>query len=382
MGTLDELIHYCRQEHPAGSMVLVGESGCGKTFLIEHELKAALEDTHFIVRVSLFGVKSIDALHDTIKKQWLYALTPLLSELSSHPDRMEMGRSFVKALNSILKKVFPQVGDFSNAILNSLDYIVVTPVVEDHITKKKKRVVLVFDDVDRTMLNHTELLGVINNYCENHHFNTIIVANKEYILNPDQKTEDFVRSAKEKAVAYTVFNCPDFGKIVHNVLESQDWGSEEYAEFLREHEQTILELFASDPESFDATDPDKALTKNHNIRSLITALESFYRIYHHMGRARIKEIDPNFHSFIAFYLAEKSGVCRNGKTSYTFSDEEVGALYPLFSPGFLFDSVRNWICFGSWNKRQFMEELSRISTVGLEELMKEEEAEKQAETED
>ncbi len=96
-----------------------------------------------------------------------------------------------------------------------------------------------------------------------------------------------------------------------------------------------------------------------------------------MGRARIKDIDPYFRSFLAFYLAEKSGVCRDGKTTYTFSDDEVRELYPLFSPSFLFDSVREWICFGDWDKKQFMEELSRISTVDLEELMNEEEGEKE-----
>ena len=92
MGTLDELIHYCKKEHPAGSMVLVGESGCGKTYLIETELREALKDTHFIIRVSLFGINSIAALHDAIKKQWLYSLTPLLSKLSSHPDQIEKWR--------------------------------------------------------------------------------------------------------------------------------------------------------------------------------------------------------------------------------------------------------------------------------------------------
>ena len=375
MGTLDELIHYCRKENTTGSMVLVGESGCGKTYLIETELREALKDTHFIIRVSLFGINNLAALHDTIKRQWLYSLTPLLSKLSSHPEQMEKGRNFAKAFNSILSTINPQAGRFGSAMMNSLDYIVVTPVVEDHITKKEKSVVLVFDDVDRTGLNRMELLGCINDYCENQHFKTIIVANREFFMNSDRDTEHFVRAAREKTVAYMVLNRPDYGKIVHAVLEGLDWLGEEYTEFLKEHEQLILDLFASGPDFFDSRAADKALTKNHNLRSLTTSLESFYRIYHHMGRAQIKEIDPYFCSFIAFFLAEKSGVCRDGNTTYTFSDEEVGELYPRFSPGFLFDSVREWIRFGDWDKRRFMEELSRISTVSLEELMKEEEEE-------
>ncbi|MBO6017358.1 MAG: ATP-binding protein [Oscillospiraceae bacterium] len=379
MATLDELVHYCRIEHTIGSLVLVGESGCGKTYLIERDLKEALKDTHFIVRVSLFGVNSISALHDAIKKQWLYTLTPLLSKLSSHPDQMEKGRSFVRAVNSILQTIYPQAGNLSSAMLNSLEYVVVTPVVEDHITKKEKRVVLVFDDVDRTMLNWAELLGCINDYCENQHFNTIVIANREYFSNPDPSTADFIRAAREKTVAYTVLNRPDFEKIVHDLVEGWNWKNEEYAEFLREHERTILELFAS--ENPVKQESNAALIKNHNIRGLITSLESFLRIYHHMLRAEISDLDPYFCSFIAFSLAEKSGVFKDGKTTYTFTDEEVKELYPLFSADCLFDSVREWIRFGDWNKSQFMEELSRISTVDLAELMKEEEEVQEAEKE-
>ncbi len=370
MATLDELIYYCKKEHTIGSLILVGESGCGKTYLIEKELKEALKDTHFIIRVSLFGVDSISALHETIKRQWLYSLTPLFSKLSSHPGQMEKGRSFVKAVNSIIQTVYPQASGLGSMLTNSLDYVVVTPVVEDHITKKKKKVILVFDDVDRSALDGAELLGCMNDYCENQHFNTIIIANREYYSAMDPEDEGFIRAIREKTVAYTVLNCPDYVKIVHNLIENCDWKTEDYAEFMKEHEQKILELFASEPVS--SQDGDESLTKNHNIRSLITSLESFHRVYHHLLNAGIPDIDPYFFSFIAFSLAEKSGVFRNGATSYLFTDEEVGKLYPLFNANYLFDSVRQWIRFGNWDKDLFTEELSRLCPDTRSELKNEE----------
>ena len=370
MATLDELIYYCRKEHTIGSLILVGESGCGKTYLIEKELKEALKDTHFIIRVSLFGVDSISALHETIKRQWLYTLTPLFSKLSSNPGKIEKGRSLVKAVNFIIDTVFPQASGLGSMLTDSLDYVVVTPVVEDHITKKKKKVILVFDDVDRSALDGAELLGCMNDYCENQHFNTIIIANREYYSALDPEDEGFIRAIREKTVAYTVFNCPDYGKIVHNLIENWDWKTEDYAAFLKEHEQSILELFASEPPSNQGG--DESLMKNHNIRSLITSLESFHRVYHHLVNAGISNFDPYFYSFIAFSLAEKSGVYRNGATSFIFTDEEVSRLYPLFNTGFLFDSVRQWIRLGNWDKDLFAEELSRISAVTRSVLMKEE----------
>ena len=231
MGTLDELIHYCRIEDPIGSLVLIGESGCGKTYLIERELREALEDTHCIVRVSLFGINSIGALHDAVKKQWLYALSPLFTKFSRHPDQIEKWRNFAKAGNSVLQIINPRAGSLSNTLMNTLDYIVVSPVVEDHITKKEKRVVLVFDDVDRTTLNSAELLGCINDYCENKNFSTIIIANREYFANPNM--EDFIRSVREKTVAYTVLNCPDFKNIVHDLIGNWNWRKRSWRSLLR-----------------------------------------------------------------------------------------------------------------------------------------------------
>ena len=65
MSTLNELIHYCNENNPIGALLLTGEWGCGKTYLIEKDLTRALEKTHVIVKVSLFGITDANALrHD------------------------------------------------------------------------------------------------------------------------------------------------------------------------------------------------------------------------------------------------------------------------------------------------------------------------------
>ena len=240
MRTLDELIFYCRQENPVGAMALLGESGSGKTRLIEKDLQAALRDTHFIVRTSLFGIASIDALHTAVKKQWLCSCTPFLAKMEKHRDKMEKGQNFVRFLNSILKGVSPTVRALSETISNPLDYFVITPVAEDYLLHEKKKVILVFDDVDRTKLDWTELLGCINEYCENQNFNTIIVANREFLNETDPEVLAVINSAKEKTVAYSVLNCPDFENTVQTIIAERSWKTEEYAEFLKDHEQLIL----------------------------------------------------------------------------------------------------------------------------------------------
>ena len=59
MRTLDELLYYCEEPEPVGAILLTGEWGCGKTYLIDNDLKDALENKAHIIRISLFGIASI-----------------------------------------------------------------------------------------------------------------------------------------------------------------------------------------------------------------------------------------------------------------------------------------------------------------------------------
>ena len=56
MNTIDELLYYCRESEPVGAVLLSGEWGCGKTYLVDHELKAILDGEAVILRISLFGI--------------------------------------------------------------------------------------------------------------------------------------------------------------------------------------------------------------------------------------------------------------------------------------------------------------------------------------
>ena len=361
MGTLEELDFYCRKEKPVGAMAFLGESGSGKTHLIEKDLRDMMKDTHLFVRVSLFGVNSIAALHTAVKRQWVQAVVPLRSKKKKGSEGKELGESLFKTAKSLLKFVNPTAGKIADAASDPIEYIVVKPVVEDIRTRTKKRVVLVFDDMERSRIDLSELLGCINEYCENKHFNTILIADSEAFAEADPKNVNAVREAREKAVAYSLYHYPDFERVVHQVITERSWKTEEYAEYLKGHEQTVLSLFGQElPEAIDEKVP---LGKHHNIRSLITALESFYRVYYHMTKAGIRDPEPYLCSYVSFYLAEKSGILRNGKTCYDPSDEEIMQLYPRFSPDTLFKSVRQWIRLGYWDKPMFMKELAAVGRV-------------------
>ena len=48
--TIEELKYYCAEPQPVGALMLTGEWGCGKTYLLNNVLTETLKDTHIILR--------------------------------------------------------------------------------------------------------------------------------------------------------------------------------------------------------------------------------------------------------------------------------------------------------------------------------------------
>ena len=239
MNTLEELKYYCNEKNPAGALMISGEWGCGKTYLIEHELKEELKDTHILVRVSLFGVDSIDALHTAVKKQWINDCWSFAGKVQKHKEKLTASKPLLSAVGDIVGNIIPGIKDVTGAALslNLLDFITITNEVKTNDTKKK--VVLIFDDLERSKLGTLNVLGCINEYCENQGFNTIIVANEEKIESEGEDQNKQVISyseIKEKIVARTVQHQPDFEKTIHSVIEGHEWPDEGYRQFLLDKE--------------------------------------------------------------------------------------------------------------------------------------------------
>lgn len=45
--------------------------GMWKTYLIDNDLKDALENKAHIIRISLFGIASIEGIHMAVKQAWI-----------------------------------------------------------------------------------------------------------------------------------------------------------------------------------------------------------------------------------------------------------------------------------------------------------------------
>ncbi len=350
MSTLDELIHYSNEPDPIGALMLTGEWGCGKTYMVQKELTKALKDTHIIVRVSLFGMSSAKMLQEAIRQKWLEACLPVLGTLQKAKNK-----GAFSAFNSVLRKINPMAGSAADVMvsMNFSDVITPKPEVEDFKSNEKKKVIIVYDDLERAAADVSELMGVINNYCENHGFNTIILANEEALrqeLKDDEITYHFLR---EKTISQTVYHIPDYEAVIGSIIKKTKWQSEDYAEYLSAHEDLIREVFTSDSEETDMLYNREKIRKNHNFLTLTKGLQSFYRIYYHLINGGEEPGDNRLYSFLAYYLSEKGGIYKDGMPCIEVDDKDIKELYPRFSQDELTDAERLWITTGIWDGRFF-----------------------------
>lgn len=176
MNLIQELKNYCDINNPVGALMLSGEWGCGKTYLIKTKFIPLVEDTYVFVSVSLFGIDSLDKLRVEVKKKWL--------EKASEIDKLNGAK--VSKLTDSYKKIFGTIKDVlpenwqkrGEVVSSIMDLVNFAPISNRMFDKK---VILVFDDLERTNIPCADLLGCINDYCENQNFNTIIIANERKI---------------------------------------------------------------------------------------------------------------------------------------------------------------------------------------------------------
>lgn len=374
MTTIEELKYYCNEPSPVGALMLTGEWGCGKTYLIEHILKNALSDTHVILRISLFGISSIEAIDECVHKEWVKAYL-------EDKEWNEKSETVIKLKDKFSKLPLPE------NIKNILSFDPTTLLdVSNELNGKK--VVLVFDDLERCKLDTVDVLGSINEYCENRDFYTIVIANEDKLNteedtkstiiekldfpdNNESKTTIFVINCdsenqkdkslsydeiKEKIIERTVKYIPDYKSIVHTIIEKMPCNTKEYHNFLIENELNIQNIFA--PETRESSLEDK---RPHNIRSLKCALQDFYRVHQVLIENNFKDLDKWLCSFVSYVLAQKANIAKDGNYGTLLTDSDVKKLYKHFDNShYMFSAVKHWILHGEWNIENLNFEINRI----------------------
>ena len=170
MNVKTEIENYIAAVESNGALLITGSWGCGKTFLIKETMGEFNSENKFLLSmISLFGVDSIESLHRIIKenvffsrgfnenseeaKKWLLKFKDKVKPIvEAFSESSKIAKGISTALNFNWQDLFNVEANIQ-CIYNG-----------EMITKK---LVLIFDDFERSKIDKIDLLGVINDYCEN-----------------------------------------------------------------------------------------------------------------------------------------------------------------------------------------------------------------------
>ena len=228
MSTLDELKYYCDEENTFGALLLTGQWGCGKTYLIEHQLceDSDMKKKFVFLRISLFGEPSIESIQKKVKILYLF------QKAGSKSKDIFKSISFLKKIIGIIKNT-----GALKAIGNAALSIDPTDFFEIKNEIGKPNVVLIFDDFERCTVNPVDLFGCINDYCENQGLKVIIVANEEKIDFSEKVGTQALQygNIKEKLITRTIHYEPEYDQIIEGIVGAYTAQSTEYKEFLNKN---------------------------------------------------------------------------------------------------------------------------------------------------
>lgn len=211
--TYDEMnsfiLNYIKNDITGRAIMLTGEWGSGKSYYVKNTLKPFLEDNeadkHKCVIVSLYGLSDISEISKSI-----YIELRTIKKVSSSETETTakaVGKIVCKTiLNGLVGKIGFDIGSINDKDLQEIYESV-------DLTGK----LIVLEDIERTQIDIIELLGYINNMCENDGVKVLLVTNE----------------LRKKTIGDTIyFNC-DYEKTIPQIIDSfgifmQRYNTDEY----------------------------------------------------------------------------------------------------------------------------------------------------------
>lgn len=183
---------------PEYAVLLTGEWGSGKTFFIKKFLESKKDDKK-ILNISLFGLTKLEEINEQIFQQ----LHPVLSH-----KYMSIAGKFIKGavkLGTSIDLNSDGKGDVS-INMNPLDLF------SSDDSAGKNEYIFVFDDLERTKIHISEVLGYINTLVEKDGIKVIVLADETKI------DEEKYKTFKEKVIGKTFQVVQDFDSAFYSFV--------------------------------------------------------------------------------------------------------------------------------------------------------------------
>lgn len=197
----DELNHfilnYLNNDITGRAIMLTGKWGSGKSYYIAHTLKPFLKSDeggkHKCVIVSLYGLSDISEISKAIYVD-LRTIKTTESEVGNTVKVISkiIGKT---VMNGLVSKIGFDVGNITDEDLQK---------VYESIDLSDKLIVL--EDIERTQIDLIELLGYVNNMCENDGVKVLLVANETEILQSHMEKKTIHKNGKDELVSVKVYS--------------------------------------------------------------------------------------------------------------------------------------------------------------------------------
>lgn len=274
----DYLDYYCNDNLNDYAVLIKGSWGSGKTWFIkEYEKKLKGDGFKKTIYISLNGVAKKDAIDDMI----FCALHPVLS----HKVAKVIGRVAAGIVKTSTK--IDLNSDSGNETTLSLSI----PTIDvGSVFKEGKKLILIFDDLERCQMDISETLGYINYFVEHTESRAIILANEEKF----SKCVSY-KSEKEKLVGATFEFKGDIRSALKHFIDELPRQNVKFKLQSKVATDNIVEIYQN--------------SNLNNIRSLKQSLREFARFY---DANFFKDDDNLFNRILSLFLVLSMEYKNNG----------------------------------------------------------------------
>ena len=350
MDIKNEILDYIKCNESTGALLLTGPWGCGKSFLMKQIADELNQEKKAAISViSLFGLDSISAINKRVKDEYT---SFTLGTIGKVARKISKGFATLAkdglAVAGIASPGVTGLSAASQGLTSALSYDIFSFIdVQNAIgnDNKKRKFVIVFDDLERCGINSKkDLLGAINNFVENKQIKVIIIAEEEKIR------EDDYLEYKEKLISRTIRMSANYDFIIESILNNYDETSNGYRDFLIQNKNLLKQVFFE--------------SKSFNIRTFKCILADFERVYQTWKETGISTDNMKWalYTFGAeVYISKTPKKDENQqKPKFAFftdkNDEQFSNRGKHKSSFFTFD---HWINHGAWDSIKFVKELEQ-----------------------
>lgn len=282
------LSDYMHNPDPQYAVMLKGKWGCGKSFFVNKWIKEYTNAGEGVslkpIYVSLYGLKDTSQITEAIDR----VLHPLLYSKGAELTKKLLGI----AGKVVLKTSFDVNKDGSedislDATLDSLSLLLSKDI---NILGNK---LIIFDDLERCLIDMKLLLGYINSFAEHGSCHVILVGDETRVVSRWKKT---LIEFKEKTVGREFEIMPDVDDAItcflHGYIPSDEW--------LQNQKALITDIFHA--------------TECNNLRILRQCLYDFNGLYTEVRKSIGENDEPFMQSLLASYIVvycEYRGKCHD-----------------------------------------------------------------------